>query len=193
MSVLVLHMSLFAIILLAVSMSVDAFAAAVSRGAALGRPRAKEAIRTGLVFGTVEAITPVIGWAAGVAASGMVQAVDHWIAFTLLAGVGAHMLYASVWRRRDGDAPVGRSFTVLMATAIGTSLDAMAVGVSLAFLDVNIVVIAIAIGLTTFLMSSGGMLVGRLIGQRFGRIAEAFAGVALAGLGVSILVEHLTA
>ena len=185
-------MSPFAVVLLAFSMSVDAFAVSVGRGAALGRPRYSEALRSGAVFGVVEAITPVIGWVAGVAASSFVLAVDHWLAFGLLAAVGLHMLYAAVWKKADAK-PVGRSFTVLMATAIGTSLDAMAVGVSLAFLNVNIVVVATAIGLATFLMSSGGMLIGRLIGEHFGRIAEAVAGIALFGLGLSILIEHLTA
>ncbi len=185
-------MSPFAIAVLAVSMSVDAFAVSVGRGAALGRPRFSEALRTGVVFGAVEALTPVIGWAAGVAASGIVEAVDHWIAFALLAGVGLHMLYAAMGAHADAK-PSGRSLTVLLATAIGTSLDAMAVGVSLAFLDVNIIVIAAAVGLTTFLMSSGGLLVGRLIGERFGRVAEATAGVALCGLGLHILVQHLSA
>ncbi len=185
-------MSPFAIAVLAISMSVDAFAVSVGRGAAIGRPPFAEAVRTGAVFGLVEAITPVIGWVAGVAASRYVAAVDHWIAFALLAGVGLHMLHAAV---TPGAArpPQGRSLTVLVATAIGTSLDAMAVGVSLAFLEVNIVVIALAIGLATFVMSSGGMLVGRLIGERCGRLAEVIAGMALCLLGTAILVEHLTA
>src|SRR4051812_21528946 len=101
----VCSMSPFTIAVLAVSMSVDAFAVSVGRGAALGRPRFSEALRTGAVFGIVEAITPVIGWIAGVAASGMVEAVDHWIAFTLLAAVGLHMLYAAIWAKGD-DKPV---------------------------------------------------------------------------------------
>ena len=185
-------MSPFSIAVLAVSMSVDAFAVSVGRGAAIGRPPFREALRTGLVFGSVEALTPLIGWAAGFAASRYVEAVDHWIAFVLLAAVGLHMLYAA-FRKEEAVAPVGRSLTVLIATAIGTSLDAMAVGVSLAFLDVNIVVVAIAIGLATFVMSSGGMLIGRLIGERFGKIAEVVAGIALCGLGMFILFEHLTA
>lgn len=185
-------MSPFSIAVLAVSMSVDAFAVSVGRGAAIGRPRLREALRTGIVFGTVEALTPVIGWAAGFAASRYVQAVDHWIAFALLAGVGLHMLHAT-FRAGEDAAPTGRSLAILVATAIGTSLDAMAVGVSLAFLDVNIIVVAIAIGLATFVMSSGGMLVGRLIGERFGKIAEAAAGVALCVLGGLILFEHLSA
>ncbi|WP_370677684.1 manganese efflux pump MntP family protein [Pleomorphomonas sp. PLEO] len=185
-------MSPFSIAVLAVSMSVDAFAVSVGRGAAIGRPRLREALRTGLVFGTVEALTPLIGWAAGFAAARYVEAVDHWIAFVLLAGVGLHMLYAA-FRKEDAAAPTGKSLALLIATAIGTSLDAMAVGVSLAFLDVNIMVVAIAIGLATFVMSSGGLMIGRLIGERFGRIAEVVAGIALCGLGMFILFEHLTA
>ncbi|MFS8047353.1 manganese efflux pump MntP family protein [Rhizobium sp. BR 314] len=186
-------MSLFAVVVLAFSMSMDAFAVSVGRGAALVRPRLFETIRTGAVFGIVEAITPIIGWAAGIAAAQYISAVDHWIAFGLLGAVGANMLYAAMRRsnEQERDSRPAMSFAVLMAAAIGTSLDAMAVGVSLAFLQVNIVVIAVAIGAATFVMSSGGMLVGRLIGARFGRIAEAFAGLALIGLGSSILYEHL--
>lgn len=184
-------MAPFSILILAFSMSVDAFAAAVGRGAALGRPRFSEALRTGAVFGLVEAVTPLIGWAAGVAASGFVQAIDHWIAFGLLSAVGVRMIHAAIWPTETA-APVSRSLGVLLATAVGTSLDAMAVGVSLAFLEVNILVIALAVGGATFLMASGGMLVGRLIGASLGRLAEAVAGLALIGLGVKILIEHLT-
>ncbi|WP_226575086.1 manganese efflux pump MntP [Acuticoccus sediminis] len=184
-------MSPFGIAVLAVSMSVDAFAVSVGRGAAIGRPRVSEALRTGVVFGVIEALTPVLGWAAGVAASQYVAVVDHWIAFLLLAGVGVHMLWSAVRGGGGEDRNRGHSFIVLVATAIGTSLDAMAVGVSLAFLEVNIVTIAAAIGLATFLMSSGGILLGRLIGARLGRTAEMLAGVALCGLGMFILLEHL--
>jgi manganese efflux pump family protein len=188
-------MSIMAIILLAFSMSMDAFAVSVGRGAAMGRPRFGQALQTGVVFGVVEAITPLIGWAAGVAASSYISAIDHWVAFVLLGAVGLNMLYAALKGDADqADEPkTGSSFFVLVATAVGTSLDAMAVGVSLAFLDVNIVVIAAAIGLATFLLASGGMLVGRLIGERFGRYAEGAAGLVLIGLGSSILYEHLTA
>ena len=118
---------------------------------------------------------------------------DYWIAFGLLAAVGLNMLHTAPSNKEDEEKKVGMSFAVLVATAIGTSLDAMAVGVSLAFLQVNIIVIAASIGIATFLMASGGMLVGRLIGERFGRIAKAVAGVALIALGATILHEHLLA
>lgn len=158
-------MSPFAILILAVGMSVDALIASVGRGVAAGRPTVATALRTGIVFGVVEAITPLVGWLLGVAASQFVQAVDHWIAFGLLAAVGGRMALHAL--RRDVEAKTSAprgGFGTLLATAIGTSLDAMAVGVSLAFLEVNIVVIALAIGLATTVMSTGGVLAGRFIG-----------------------------
>jgi putative Mn2+ efflux pump MntP len=188
-------MSPFTIAALAVGMSIDAFVASVSRGAGLKRPPLREALSTGIVFGAVETITPLIGWLAGVVASQYVQSVDHWIAFILLAIVGGRMAMEGFSRDEEaqGGASDNRSLVMLMATAVGTSIDAMAVGVSLAFLQVNIIVVAIAIGLATFAMSTGGMLLSRLIGPRFGKWAEVIGGVGLIGLGASILFEHLTA
>jgi manganese efflux pump family protein len=187
-------MSPFTIAALAVGMSIDAFVASVSRGAGLKRPPLREAVRTGIVFGAVEAITPLIGWLAGVVASQYVQTIDHWIAFTLLAIVGGRMAMEGFSRSNEtGPSSDNRSLILLMATAVGTSIDAMAVGVSLAFLDVNIVVVAIAIGFATFAMSTGGMLLSRLIGPRFGKWAEVIGGIGLIALGASILYDHLTA
>lgn len=177
---------------LAMGMSVDAFAAAVVKGAALERPRLGEALRTGIVFGAVEAVTPVLGWAAGMTASAHVAAVDHWLAFVILGLVGGRMLWGAT--RGMAEATAGRprrhGLGVLVATAIGTSLDAMAVGVTLAFLDADITVAAAAIGLATAVMATIGMLVGRFLGGRFGRVAEALGGVALVLLGAKILLEH---
>lgn len=175
-------------------MSVDALLASLARGAVAKRPRFAEALRTGAIFGIVEAITPLIGWAAGFAASQYVAAVDHWIAFVLLGIVGGRMVLHSLKPAAERTAALqGNSLWAVMATAIGTSIDAMAVGVSLAFLDVNIMVVALAIGFATFLMSMGGMMAGNLIGARFGRWAERIGGMALVGLGISILFSHLTA
>ena len=183
-------MTPIAIAILAISMSVDAFAAAIGRGASLERVRLGDAMRTGIVFGTIEAITPLIGWGAGLLAAGYITAVDHWVAFALLGLVGGRMLLEA-FRREEEAVPSARSFWMLCVTALGTSIDAMAVGVSLAFLDVNIWLIAAAIGFATFCMATGGMLAGRLLGSRMGRIAEGIGGVALILLGCSILYEHL--
>lgn len=180
------------IALLAFSMSADACAAAIGRGAA-HRPRPIEAVRAGLVFGVVETVTPLLGWALGLVAAGLVAAVDHWIAFFLLAGVGGKMLWEAVRRDGQADAPDSgkvKNLLLLIATAMGTSIDAAAVGVTLAFLDVNIVPVALAIGATTFVMATLGMLIGSAVGSRFGSVVEAIGGVILIAIGTAILAEH---
>lgn len=178
---------------LALSLSVDAFAASVGKGAALDRPRFSEALRTGVIFGVVEAITPVIGWAIGLAAASTVDDFDHWIAFVLLAAVGGRMVFEAA-RRHDEEAapakPRRHGLLVLLATAVGTSLDALAVGVTLAFIGANVTVAALAIGLATAVMATAGMLLGRYLGGRFGRVAEVLGGAALIALGTKILLEH---
>ena len=187
-------MSPMAIAVLSFSMSIDAMVAAIGRGASIGRPGFLLALKTGAIFGTVETITPLLGWLAGVAASRYVAAIDHWIAFALLSFVGGRMIWHAIHghgqkedRQRNG------SLLVLIAIAVGTSIDAMVVGVSLAFLDINIVLVALAIGIATFIMSTVGMLAGHAIGARVGIGAEILGGMALAGLGLLILVQHLTA
>ena len=179
-----------AIVLLAFSMSSDAFAAALGKGALLQRPSFAEALRTGAIFGTVEAITPIVGWSAGRAASSYIAAFDHWIAFGLLAAIGAKMIWDSMQRPEGEEKPRQHAFGVLVITAIGTSIDAMAVGVTLALLDADIIVNALAIGMATFAMTTMGVLLGRFLGGRFGRFAEAAGGVGLFLIGTKVLVEH---
>ena len=186
-------MSPLAIGFLAIGLSVDAFIAAIGNGATERHPGFARALRTGLVFGAVEAVTPLLGWCAGMLASGYVEAIDHWIAFTLLLLVGGRMALHG-WRDRDLPAPArGRqSPLVLLATAVGTSVDAAAVGISLAFLQVSILTVALVIGLVTAVMATVGVMFGRVIGSRFGHIAEMAGGIVLMLLGSGILLEHLT-
>lgn len=187
-------MSPITILLLSLSLSADAFAAAIGRGA-VHRPTLSAAVRAGLVFGIIEAVTPVIGWALGLAAADFVQSVDHWIAFGLLGMVGGKMVWEATRPVSPDDAaparPRSRGRLALVATAVGTSLDAAAVGVSLAFLGVNIGVIALSIGLTTFVLATLGMLIGRVAGARLGPAAELIGGLLLIGMGTRILLEHL--
>jgi manganese efflux pump family protein len=183
-------MNLFATTLLAFSMSADAFAAALGKGASLDRLRLGEALRVGLVFGTVEAITPVIGWAGGLAASAYIAAIDHWIAFVLLASIGGKMIWDAIRRPSEGAKPARHALWLLLITAAGTSLDAMAVGATLAFLAANIVVSALAIGSATFVMTTLGIILGRVIGEKLGRVAEAIGGIGLILIGTRILIEH---
>lgn len=185
-------MSPISIGVLAITMSVDAFIASLGKGAASPRSSFGLALRTGVIFGVIEMITPLIGWAAGVVASGYVKTVDHWIAFALLSAVGLHMAFQAWTRQEEDGTPSTGGLRATILTAVGTSLDAMAVGVSLAFLQVNIFVIALCIGAATMVMSSTGILAGRFLGQRFGRAAETIGGFVLCGLGAYILFEHLT-
>jgi putative Mn2+ efflux pump MntP len=183
------------ILMLGIAMSTDAFAAAVGKGAAMRTPRLRDALRAGLIFGVIEGLTPLIGWALGSAASLYVTAWDHWIAFTLLGLLGLRMIWAGA--REDGDddpddpaRPHG--FWGLAATGFATSIDAMAVGVGLAFLEVNIVAVAATIGLTTLVMVTAGILLGRVLGAMAGKRAEMGGGVLLIGIGAFILWEHLS-
>ena len=189
-------MTLVAIAILSVSMSADAFAAAIGRGAQ-NRPSLPQALKTGLIFGVIEAITPLIGFGLGVAAAGFVDQIDHWIAFGLLGAVGLKMIWEALKHddpeeeteqaRKSGKA----GLVAVIATAVGTSIDAGAVGVGLALLDANIWVIAACIGFTTFTLATLGLLVGKFAGSRLGKIVELVGGFALIALGLTILLEHL--
>lgn len=181
-----------ATLFLAFAMSTDAFAAAIGKGATLRRPRWRDAIKTGLIFGVIEALTPLIGWFLGKAADQYVSAWDHWIAFTLLFILGARMVFNSFASKQDEDTKTSsHSFWLLAVTGFATSIDAMAVGAGLAFVDVNIYSTALAIGLATMLMVTIGVMVGRLLGHVVGRRAEMLGGVVLIGIGSTILAEHL--
>lgn len=182
-------MNLSATLLLAFGMSMDAFAASIGKGATLHKPRFGEALRTGLIFGVIEAITPLVGWALGQVATHFVMEWNHWVAFVLLAFLGTRMVIEGV--RGGGEeatAPLRRhSFWLLVTTAFATSLDAMAVGVGLAFLQVNILYTALAIGCATLVMSTLGIMVGRFIGPLLGKRAEILGGLVLIGIGCQIL------
>ena len=175
-------------------MSTDAFAAAIGKGSSLHKPRFIEALRTGVIFGVIEAITPIIGWAIGHAASRFVESWDHWIAFILLLVLGLHMIYNGVKHDEQEDQKPGQhSFFILAVTAFATSIDALAVGVGLAFVDVNILVAAGAIGLATLTMVTLGVMLGRVLGTVVGKRAEIVGGVVLMLVGATILYEHLSA
>ena len=171
-------MNITATVLLAFGMSMDAFAASIGKGATLHKPKFSEALRTGLIFGAVETLTPLIGWGMGMLASRFV--------------LGGRMIIEGFRGADDEDEEPRRrhGFWLLVTTAIATSLDAMAVGVGLAFLQVNIIATALAIGCATLIMSTLGMMVGRFIGSIIGKKAEILGGLVLIGIGVQILWTH---
>ncbi|MCK0715189.1 MULTISPECIES: manganese efflux pump MntP family protein [Chromohalobacter] len=185
------------LILLAFAMSTDAFAASIGRGAELSKVRFISALRIGIVFGVVEAIMPLAGWALGHVAMQFVSGIDHWIAFAMLALLGGHMIRAGLKKDdtrspADTDAQPGdKSIWLIAFTALATSIDAMAVGITLALTDINIIVASLAIGLATTLMVTFGTLLGRAIGTIVGKWAEVLGGLILIAIGVAVLYEHL--
>lgn len=170
-------MNITATVLLAFGMSMDAFAASIGKGATLHKPKFSGSIANRPYFGAVETLTPLIGWGMGMLASRFVLEWNHWIAFVLLIFLGGRMIIEGFvaqmmkmkTRRRHG-------FWLLVTTAIATSTDAMAVGVGLAFLQVNIIATALAIGCATLIMSTLGMMVGRFIGSIIGKKRKFSAG-----------------
>ena len=188
-------MNLLTTILLVLGMSVDAFAAALARGAGSLHYTWRPTVKTALIFGIVETITPLIGWLAGSMTQKFIAEYDHWLAFGLLLALGLKMIWGAL---HDGDetaAAYGNrtdaTLTLTVITAIATSIDSMVVGVGLAFLDANIWLTALAIGTSTTIMAAVGLRLGRLLGQKIGSRAEMAGGVVLIGIGTFILLEHL--
>lgn len=183
-------MSLVSNTILAFSMSADAFAAALSKGVALRKPKLSEAMRIGFIFGIIETITPVIGWLIGSVAGRFIEAIDHWVAFTILCAIGGKMIYEG-FQHALVERKESHKLHILILTAIGTSIDAMAVGVTLALIDANIILMAAMIGMATFMMATIGIMAGHYVGTKAGKIAEILGGVCLIAIGSKILLDHL--
>ena len=174
-------------------MSTDAFAVAVGKGTALKNPRWSDALRTGLIFGVIEALTPIVGWWLGQTAARYVSQWDHWIAFVLLSAIGGKMLWEA---RGEADAPPPGDLyglKVMLVLAIATSIDAMVAGVTLPMIDAPLLLTLATIGITTALLSALGLFAGRKFGALLGKRLDVVGGVVLIGLGVKTLVEHLRA
>ena len=189
-------MNLLTTILLALGMSVDAFAAALARGAGSLHYTWRQTVKTALIFGIVETITPLIGWLVGSITQKFIAEYDHWLAFGLLLALGLKMIWGALHDDDDEAAAADKNRTdttllLTVITAIATSIDSMVVGVGLAFLDANIWLTALAIGTSTTIMAAIGLRLGRLLGQKIGSRAEMSGGVVLIGIGTFILLEHL--
>ncbi|MFP5515727.1 MAG: manganese efflux pump MntP family protein [Alphaproteobacteria bacterium] len=184
-------------LVLAFSLSMDSFAAALGRGACSRRAGLPEAVRVGAAFGVCQFTMPLVGWGVGIAFASLVESVDHWIAFGLLLAVGGAMLRNAIMDGEDeaeedcGPVRSGRAeWLALLTTAVATSIDAAAVGAGLALVDVDMVTTSALIGAVTFAVAFGGVLIGRAAGKHLGRWAEMAGGVVLIGLGAKILLEH---
>ena len=181
------------IFLIAVSLALDAFAVSVSSGISIPGFGPRQAVKMGLWFGTFQFLMPLLGWLLGSSVSQYIEAVDHWVAFGLLAVIGGKMAWESLRRGcgEEDEAPPDLSARRLCVLAIATSIDALAVGVTFAFLETPILSAVSLIGVTTFCISVAGVAVGCWFGARYKKRAELTGGVILMLLGVKILLEHL--
>ena len=186
-------MGLLDLFVTAVALSMDAFAVSVSKGLSVKRVRLKHGLITGAYFGGFQALMPLAGFLLGSLLAEAITAVDHWIAFLLLAVIGVNMLREAFSREEEEEGSVADlSVRTMFTMAVATSIDALAVGISLAMAGgVNILGAVILIGVTTFALSAVGVKVGSVFGSRFEKKAEAMGGVILIALGVKILLEHL--
>ena len=182
-------MSLWELFILAVGLSMDACAVSVCKGLSVSRVKLKHMLLCGLYFGGFQALMPAIGYLLGVNFQGMIQRVDHWIAFVLLGIIGFNMIRES---RSEGE-EMDCSFCpkAMLPLAVATSIDALAVGVTFAFLDVQIVPAVSFIGVITFILSALGVKLGSIFGAKWKNRAELAGGVILILMGCKILIEHL--
>lgn len=170
----------------------DAFAVAVTSGFILKKMKFYHAFKIALFFGGFQAIMPVLGWLAGLTVKDYIQAFDHWIAFGLLLFIGGKMIYESFKIKEEEEKECDPTrFGNLLLLAIATSIDALAVGITFAFLKISILSPVIIIGCVTFILSLTGVYVGNRVGHFFENKLELFGGLVLIGIGVKILIEHL--
>lgn len=187
-------MSLFELILIAVGLSMDAFAVAVCKGLGMEKVRRRDALLLGVFFGGFQALMPLLGYLLGSRFAVYIERWDHWIAFVLLAFIGGNMIRESLGGEEDeaaGDDGERLSYRELLTLAVATSIDALAVGVSFAFLGVSILPAISLIGCTTFALTLVGVWVGNIFGARYKSRAELTGGVILILIGLKILLEHL--
>ena len=183
-------MDALSLVLIAVGLAMDAFAVAICKGLAMKRPGPKAILAVGLWFGFFQALMPAIGYFLGSSFYDYISDYDHWIAFTLLAAIGLNMIREALSDEEEGvDDSIG--FRTMLVLAIATSIDALAVGISLAMTGDDILTSAVVIGVVTLLISAAGVKIGSVFGDRFGRKAELVGGAILILIGLRILLEHL--
>lgn len=182
-------MTLWELIMIAIGLSMDAFAVSIGKGLSMERLNRRKQVKIGFYFGGFQALMPVIGYYVGIYFRSFVESVDHWIAFALLVLIGIQMLREAK-EEEEIDGSVGVKQMLILS--IATSIDALAVGVSFAFLPgVNIWQAAASIGIITFFLSAIAVKIGNVFGQKYQAKASIFGGVILIGMGIKILIEHL--
>lgn len=184
-------MDIFELLIIAISLTFDTFAVSVSTGIIDRKIMFGQAFRIAVVLGIFQAVMPVIGWATGNLFTIYFNDYDHWIAFGLLTVIGVKMIIESLKHEEDRKEFNPFKIKILLLIAIATSIDALVVGVTFAFIKINIIHAFLIIGFTTFLVAMLGMLFGKNAGRKLGKKAEIIGGLMLIAIGVKILIEHL--
>ena len=184
-------MQVWELIITAVALSMDAFAVAICKGLSVSKVRGSHMAITGAWFGGFQALMPLLGYLLGATFAGYIAEVDHWVAFLLLGLIGFNMLRESFSKDEEESCASDFRVRTLFLLAVATSIDALAVGVTFAFLQVHIGWALLIIGVVTALLSALGLYVGRLFGRRFKHYAERAGGLVLMAIGLKILIEHL--
>ena len=184
-------MDMLLIVLIALGLAMDSFAVSITSGLAIKEMKISKALRVGILFGTFHALMPVFGWLAGLSVANLIAAIDHWVAFALLAIIGSKMIVESVGHKSREKPRDPMNVYLLLTLAVATSIDVFAVGITFALLDVSILTPIIIIGVVTFSMSFLGVYLGNRIGHLFERRIEIVGGLILVLIGLRILIEHL--
>lgn len=185
-------MSVFELFIIAVGLSMDAFAVSVCKGLSVEKIKKEQYLITGLWFGGFQALMPLIGYLIGSAFERYITSVDHWIAFILLGLIGANMIKEALQKGEDDEVNSSFGFKSMLIMAVATSIDALAVGVTFALLpDVNIAAAVVFIGCITFVLSAVGLKIGNIFGLKYKSKAELAGGIILILMGLKILLEHL--
>ncbi len=179
------------LLLIAVGLSMDAFAVSVNNGITTRQSRAYQALVLALFFGGFQALMAFAGWSLGSLAQGLVAAIDHWIAFVLLTAIAGKMMYEAVTEQEPACYVGVLGICTILALSVATSIDALAVGVSLSLLQSSILDPVVVIGLTTFLLTLIGSALGQFLGSLAGKRFEFLGGLILLAIGAKILIEHL--
>ena len=182
-------MELAELVIIAVGVSMDAFAVSICKGLSVQKVRLRHVGLSALWFGGFQALMPLLGYLLGVSFADFVSSVDHWIAFVLLGIIGGNMIQESCSKEEECCAP-DFSVKTMFAMAVATSIDALAIGVSFAFLKINIWEAVLLIGITTALFSGAGVVIGNVFGSRYKSKAEFVGGFILLAMGLKILLEH---
>lgn len=184
-------MGLLEILIIAVGLSMDAFAVSIGKGLSMRRPGIVHYLKVGLWFGGFQALMPFVGYLLGSSFASYVSEFDHWIAFVLLAFIGGNMVRESFSKDDDNDENPDFSLKTMLMMAVATSIDALAAGVSFAFFATDIFYIISIIGVTTFVFSVAGLKIGNIFGSKYKKKSEFIGGLILVMIGLKILIEHM--